>query len=90
MASAATTPPAQPVRVPDELVQAALRAAAVLGRQVADVPVAAIAAQAGMRAAPCCGGWAGLAPRSTTRSGPRASTLAGNRSGSAPSMPPRT
>lgn len=36
------------VAVPAELVQAALRAADALGRQVADVPVAAIAAEAGM------------------------------------------
>ena len=36
------------VAVPAELVQAALRAADALGRQVADVPVAAIAAEAGI------------------------------------------
>jgi AcrR family transcriptional regulator len=41
-------PTAAVVPVPDELAQAALRAANALGRQVADVPVAAIAAQAGM------------------------------------------
>ena len=36
------------VAVPAELVHAALRAAEALGRQVADVPVAAIAAEAGI------------------------------------------
>src|SRR5262245_48316927 len=39
---------ATPVRVPDELVQAALRAAEELGRDVADVPATAIAQRAGM------------------------------------------
>src|ERR671938_1917802 len=44
----ATTSPARPLTVPDELVQAALRAADELGRDVAEVPTAAIADRAGM------------------------------------------
>jgi AcrR family transcriptional regulator len=43
-----TSAPPPPVRVPDELVQAALRAAGELGRDVADVSAAAIAERAGM------------------------------------------
>jgi AcrR family transcriptional regulator len=48
MERATTTSPARPVTVPDELVQAALRAADELGRDVADVPTVAIADRAGM------------------------------------------
>ena len=48
MARAAEDPAAAAGSVPAELVQAALRAADELGRQVGDVPSAAIAAQAGI------------------------------------------
>ncbi|MGC9671523.1 TetR/AcrR family transcriptional regulator [Planosporangium sp. 12N6] len=48
MEPTATTSLAQPVQVPDELVQAALRAAEELGRDVADIPSTAIAQRAGM------------------------------------------
>ena len=48
MERATTTSPARSVTVPDELVQAALRAADDLGRDVADVPTVAIADRAGI------------------------------------------
>ena len=47
-AASAATPPDDPVAVGDDLVQAALRAARALGKDVADVPVIAIAREAGI------------------------------------------